>query len=729
LKKINLILGIHNHQPVGNFDFVFEEAYQKAYKPFLAVLSQFPSIKIGMHYTGIIFDWIDRTYPECISDLRRLVTRGQVEMIGGGFYEPILPAIPDDDKIGQIKKLSQYVEEKTGFRPQGMWIAERVWEPHLAKPLHQAGMRYVILDDTHFQYAGLDEKELTGYYVTEEEGYKLDIFPISKKLRYSIPFQEPEKTIDYLKSLATEDGCAIAVFADDGEKFGIWPQTYRHVYQEKWLEKFFRLLVKNQDWITSLHFSEALTTMKPAGTVYIPTASYSEMQHWALPVKGFQAYENFEKILQRNELFDTYGVFVRGGFWRNFLVKYPEANRMHKKMLRISKRLKMLKAVIATEPDPETEEKLRILELAQGHLWASQCNCPYWHGVFGGIYLNNIRYAIYKEMLLSEKFLDAVEYAERPSWFHIEKIDYNSDGTDEILIETRHMNLYLDGERGAGLFELDYKDVPMNLTDSMTRREEGYHQKLSDLTKEEISEEGATGESIASIHDRILTKEKNLHEYLIYDRHPRQSFTDHFISQACSLEDMYRGDFEECGDFAGLPYRHENSEDRGPIQASFFREGKVNGSRILLRKSFTVIPDSSVIEAKYEITNLEKKNIDLIFGTELNLTLLAGNAEDRYYYFDGHTLDDKKLASKGTCDPVTGMGMIDEWQSIHINLGWHEKAAVWRYPVETVSLSEEGFERVYQNSCIFPHWRLLLKPNEPWRVTITLTLTRKISRP
>ncbi|MCB0833676.1 MAG: hypothetical protein KDC45_09455, partial [Bacteroidetes bacterium] len=294
MKTVNLILGIHNHQPVGNFDFVFEEGYQKAYKPFLDILAEYPDIRISMHFTGIVLDWIDRVYPEFIVSLKNLVARGQVEMVGGGFYEPIMAVIPDVDKLGQIEKLSAYCEDRLGMRPRGMWVAERVWEPHLPKPLRQAGMEYIILDDTHFLYAGLREEELRGYFVTEEEGFKVDAFPISKALRYMIPFQEPAKTVELLRTAASSTGEKLMVFADDGEKFGIWPDTFEHVYEKKWLRRFFDALVENKDWIRMIHFSEAVDTLKPVGRVYIPTASYAEMLHWALPAKSFRDYENFE---------------------------------------------------------------------------------------------------------------------------------------------------------------------------------------------------------------------------------------------------------------------------------------------------------------------------------------------------------------------------------------------------------------------------------------------------
>lgn len=727
MKKINFIIGIHNHQPVGNFDFIFDEAYRKAYKPFLDLLARYPSIRVSMHFTGILLDWIDRTYPEFITRLRAMVESGQVEVIGGGFFEPILAVIPDHDKLGQINKLSAYCSDRLGVKPQGMWVAERIWEPHLPKPIHQASMKYVVLDDTHFKYTGLEEEDLTGYFVTEEEGYKVNVFPISKTLRYTIPFQDPEKTIDYLRNLATEEGDRIAVFADDGEKFGIWPDTYKHVYEDGWLEKFFTLLRKNEKWINLIHFSEALEKLKPAGSVYIPASSYSEMQHWALPAKSYLSFEQFEKALKQNQLFDKYGIFVRGGFWRNFSVKYPEANRMHKKMLRLSNRIQMLKAVIASDEKSSLEEKARLLESAQDHLWASQCNCPYWHGVFGGIYLNNIRYAMYREMLAAENFLDVIENGEDKSWHRIEQCDYNADGREELLIETPKLDIYIDLERGAGLFEISYKDVPINLADTMTRREEGYHKTLIQDTRiEPNAQEKKDDAAIASIHDRVMSKEKNLHEYLLYDAYTRRNFLDRFIAPDATSDLFYKGRYEETGDFVESSYSVHDLSSQEKIQLVFSRDGHAGLSKISLTKTLSLVPGSSAFQMSYEIRNTDIKKIDTVFGSELNLTLLAGKANDRYYYVSGQNLQDKSLASMGESDKVTGMGMADHWLNVNVNLQFDRPATVWRHPVETISLSEEGFERVYQQSCIFPHWKISLKPNESWRVNITLALSRKI---
>ena len=158
-------------------------------------------------------------------------------------------------------------------------------------------------------------------------------------LRYTIPFQPPEKTIEYLRSIAEDGEERLVVFADDGEKFGIWPGTYEHCYENGWLESFFQELEANADWINLIHMTETLEQTPPLGRIYLPTASYREMMEWAMPARAIHEYDKFENILKEQNLHEAYKVFVRGGFWRNFMVKYPESNNMHKKMIHVSQRL------------------------------------------------------------------------------------------------------------------------------------------------------------------------------------------------------------------------------------------------------------------------------------------------------------------------------------------------------------------------------------------------------
>src|SRR3990170_3424501 len=102
--KLSLVLGVHCHQPLGNFGEVFENAYARAYKPLLETLHRFSGIRLALHVSGVLFEWLGRHRPEWIDRARPLVAAGQVELLAGGFYEPILPILPDHDKVGQIER-------------------------------------------------------------------------------------------------------------------------------------------------------------------------------------------------------------------------------------------------------------------------------------------------------------------------------------------------------------------------------------------------------------------------------------------------------------------------------------------------------------------------------------------------------------------------------------------------------------------------------------------------
>jgi alpha-amylase len=744
MKTINIVFGIHNHQPVGNFDYVFESAYQKSYKPFLDILEKYPRIKLAQHYTGILLEWLEGHHPKLITQLKALVKRGQVEMMTGGFYEPILAVIPDEDKIGQIKKLTEYVKKKTGYKAQGMWLAERIWEPHLPKTIRMAGVEYTVIDDSHFKYAGLKDDQLLGYYVTEESGVTLNIFPISQKLRYTIPFQHPNATIEYLKSIATEDGNRVIVFADDGEKFGVWPDTYKHVYENKWLETFFKALTDNSDWIKILHFSEVLKKIKPIGRIYLPTASYSEMMHWALFPKTFQEYEDFEHKVKDAGIYDKYGIFVRGGFWRNFMSKYPEVNNMHKKMLRVSEKVNSL------VPKAKTSIAKKKIKSAEDHLWAGQCNCPYWHGVFGGLYLSHIRSAIYKNLISAENIVDSLDKKSKAPKYEL--TDFDRNDVPELIIETDTFNLYFDLENGGSLFELDYKPKSFNVLDIITRREEGYHKKLQEAVTPskqpaKVSKEG----EIASIHDLVLSKEPDLHKYLFYDWYRKGSFIDHFFGDEVKLENFMQSKYGERGNFVNQPYKMDMKVKGSKLISKFSRDGSVwnDGQWLPVRvmKTFTFKNKSNEIICDYKIQNLSEVKLNLKFGVEFAFTLLAGDADDRYYYavlfnkglengippkrdMGGIKLDDKRLRSNGEIKNVKEIGARDDGHlKININWKFDKPANLWRFPIETISLSEAGFERVYQGSVIFPHWSISLShknsqdKNDSWSVKIIKSLT------
>ncbi len=706
--KVYLLLGVHNHQPVGNFDHVFREAHDRCYRPFLDLLREYPGLRISLHYSGPLLDWLEKHQPAFLDELKDRVRQKQVELLTGGYYEPILAAIPARDGMGQVTMMNRYLKERLEADSKGLWLAERVWDPSFPKLLGSCGVAYTLVDDSHFQLVGVKPDTLRGYYLTEQEGVALAIFPISKRLRYLIPFRQPEETIQYLDQLR-EQGPVGITYADDGEKFGLWPGTYRWVYDQGWLKRFFELLEQNRSWITTMTFGEYLAQTPPTGRIYLPTASYEEMMEWALPTEAILEREALLERLEAAGLKEAAQGFLRGGLWHYFLVKYPEINLMHKKMLYVSDQLCLKESRRGSKPKRYTE--------AQRELYQAQGNDAYWHGLFGGYYLNYLRHAVYEHLLKAEKLLDS---GPSKSPIDLTEMDLDRDGYQELLVKTPWMNLYLKPNEGATAFQMDYRPKALCLTHIPMRKPEAYHKRLQEKRSTTSSQSESPG-SLPSIHELVSVKEAGLDRKLVYDRYPRWSFRDHLLEPHTTLEKYEAGQHEDLGGFSNQPYEKETVRSgRNGAVVFLHRMGRIKDISLAVKKDYTLRASQAHLSVKYAFHHPQPSThhfqpATYQWGVELNLTLLAGSDPKRYYRFPGKSVQDTRLCSLGVVEDVEEVYLVDEWHGIEIRLHCDPPVRLWRFPVETVSQSEEGMESTYQGSCLVALWPLnlpLLKVQE-----------------
>ncbi|GJL78948.1 MAG: 4-alpha-glucanotransferase [Nitrospinaceae bacterium] len=704
------MFAVHNHQPVGNFGHVFEDVFKVCYQPYFEVLRKFPQIKTAVHFSGPLLEWIKQYRTDYLKMVRELVAEGRVEIMSGGFYEPLLSTLPEEDAIGQIRMMNQFIEAEFGCVPRGLWLAERIWAQDLPRIIASAGIQYTVVDDTHFYYSGLEEHQMQGYYITERLGNPLFVFPISKALRYAIPFKMPEETLSALRRAKDELRFKGMTYADDGEKFGSWPDTYQWVYKEKWLEKFFSALCDNADWVETVTFSEYIDQHSPTGRIYLPMASYDEMMEWSLPTHAVWKFKHLKEELQSKDVAEErYKLFLRGGQWDNFLTKYEESNLLHKKMLYVSRKVNAL--------SPKDKESSGALS----ELYRGQCNCAQWHGLFGGLYLNYLRHALYNHLIAAENLADEKTGHD----FSVETLDFNLDGKDEILIRNKKMNACLAPGYGGALLELDYRPVCFNLSNVLRRREEIYHKTI----QEAAHSEGGGGEQPQSIHDRIKFKEQDLESKLFFDRWERYSFLDHFLGSDTTLETFKQCRFEEQGDFAGQAYTQETSAQRKrDFSVMLKRTGTLNrqghSCRVTIEKEYIFSRTEPEVQVQYKIINENEIPLSLWWGVEFNFTLLAGDAEDRYYVCPGQTLDAHRLNSEGVLNDVATFGMRDDWHKFQLSLSFSPKISLWRFPVETISQSEDGFERTYQGSCLLAHRKLDLPPGQSVEQNFVLNISQ-----
>jgi len=683
--KLTITLGVHNHQPVGNFDFVFKESVEKCYRPLTDAILRHEKVKWNIHFSGPLLLWLADNEPQLIEDIRTLVKRGQVEILGSGLSEPILCSLPTRDVATQLEEMQQLLMRLFGVRARGIWLTERIWEPYLPMVLQPLGVEYVVVDDYHFFYSGMKHEQLDGYYTVEKHGHAMKVFPISEQLRYRIPFKAAGEFVDELQQWAYQPGLhgrpRVLNYFDDGEKFGVWPGTYEWVYDKGWLDKFLAGLETNTATLETALLGDIADRQPASGRASLPTASYREMMEWALPPvsarKQENLYEQIEKLVEPE--------FMRGGYWDQFLVKYEESNRLHKRMLYTSERLDEVQDLI------ETKEQGEIIEQARHHMHMAQCNDVYWHGLFGGLYLPFLRAAIHEELMKADQLLDSIE----PDYFAVDE-DFNRDGSSDVMIRTEDQFMVLSPTFDGGVYLWDDHHLKHSYSDVLTRREETYHNKITEAGDDAESEEPK------SIHDIMVSKEKNLHEYLIYDNSLRVTGRTFLYTGDPAASDVRRNDFPLCGDLHTAAWEAESitSTDNGYRAVIVTRGFETGHGSADLIKTWDV-PETGVgYTLNLRMENLEEPhNIssETMIAVEVNLTL---NALDEFRYVSIGDGEKVGLSAHNETPSGESVLVVDKYRNMWMDVRASKAARIMMYPVETVSVSESGFERNYQGTCL-----------------------------
>ena len=618
MKKTKLLFGIHSHQPVDNFDEVVYDAIDKAYKPFFQTLKLFPYLKCSVHFSGWLLEFIKKNDIELFSLMQKLSK--QIEFFTGGFYEPILASIPSRDRIAQIKKLNHFIEENFHQIPAGLWLTERVWDDSIISDLSVCGIKYVIVDDYHLIANGTTSN-LQGYYLTENNSQKIAIFPISKALRYSIPFYDIDSIENQLISFSTSsNGNNGAIIFDDGEKFGIWPQTHELCYEKGWLRKFFELC-SSSNIIQTQTYKEFFESNNALGLVYLPTVSYEEMGEWS----------NLDIVHNQ-----------RGGIWKNFFIKYPQSNWIHKRILELSKK-----------------------QLKDDHyldcLYKAQCNDVLWHGVFGGIYLPNLRDNAYRYIIECENMLQAKE---------MEVLDIDFDGYDEYKLSNESLLAIIKPNYGASIVEFDIKDKNFNLLNSLTRKNENYHINIQSEPQTQDIEE------IKTIHHNVLRLENDKQLYL--DKYQKYSNLDHISDNSLSLENFKSNMFVEYSNFTNAI--HKNISNNKPI---FKCDGKLFDTKGQLIKSYSLEKNKLLCD----ISLVCECDENLVYANEWNL---------HFAMYDILKINDIYLTGDMTLN-TKSLNIFDPYLNKNIKFEFEKEVKIFICKNYTVSQSESGLDYTIQH--------------------------------
>jgi len=712
-KTIYLEICFHFHQPVDNFPWVIEDVYKKAYKPLIDNLFQFPEIKVALHFSGNLLEWLLKNKKEFIKKLKTMARRGQIEIIGGGYYEPIFAIIPYRDKIAQIKKLTNLINNEFNLEVKGAWLSERVWEPDYPSFLSDAGLKYVMVDDNHFRSTGITEQDTFYSYITEDEGKTLRIFPINEELRYLTPWKPTYMSIDYLRKAADIEGDRCVLFISDAEKMGVWGTTheicYFHGHDEgdegkPFIPAFFEQ-IRNNTWIKSITLSEYMDQFPAKSLVYLPTASYDKMEEWVLPTEIRKNFKRIRKSLKDDEEKKETYQFLRGGFWRYFLVKYPESNNMHKKMLYVREKLiKTEERLIEVDDEVLIPKILDKINEAWDEIYRSQCNDCYWHGIFGGVYLQFLRFSVFTHLINAEKLIDEINTLINPaleSYIYIIPLDFNKDSKTDYLIESNLLNLYINPSNGGTIFELDYKPKSYNLLNTLTRWREAYHESKKLKDKE-----------------------------VLVDRFRRSMLRIRFLHKDENLEQLYTDQYYEFGDFIDGNFKVTSSEKDVKLAIlEMEKHGTVKDTETDFRNPCLITKDIYVEENQIEA--IIRVNFEEIPGQEEELERIVDNLQlaiDLPFFFNGDTnkfrwesaqvelKDDKE---KDLLEPFQYEGShfkaYDDSYDLNIEFTILSKVGpikINKFPIIAYVYTEEGYKKIYQGINVTPLIKIISKSFE-----------------
>jgi len=632
--KIYFVFGLHNHQPIGNLSSVFDKAFIDCYLPFLSTLEKFPDLKAVIHNSGALYDWAESKFPDWISGLQKLNQRGQIELVGGGYYEPIFPIITQKDRVGQIKLMNEYLEKTFQSKPKGCWVPERVWEQSLAKTLKRCGFEYTYLDEANFYLKKEINKNVNNLYLTEDQGCPLGLFSIDELLADKVPFIRPEEVIDILISYKKNKDIVVTFFCD-GEKFGFWPKTHDLIYKKKWLEKFFTLLTRNPQ-IQTITSEEANNKFPQKSLVYIGSTTYPKMQKWALSYQENLIHRSLVGVCEKEKRYIKYRQFIKGGDFKNFFIKYPRLNFMHKRMLALAKKIN---ANLDYKQDKE----------AFLNLWKAQTNCAYWHGIFGGFYLPHLRKACYDYLIKAEDFLDKKS---KGIDFFREDIDF--DGYKELILKTEN-RIYVFSQLGASLDELSLKNIPLNLVNTVNRVREPYHDRF---------------------------KNHKFSRYLFYDSYQKTCLVDQILKKDLTIKDFRRG----AGIYSLSGKFYDFSKIDGKAFSFSYKEKDIS-----FRKEINLKKSTLGVEYSFDKKNALNK---FDFGIEFNLSLSTPDN------LSLEALENKVgLGEAQDLGKRNNLVILDKGYNLKLRFDF-DQAEIYLNPIYTLSSSESGEDVLFQQLSI-----------------------------
>lgn len=676
MKRVNLLVTWHHHQPVGNLPESVEYCYQQTYLPILEAMEEAPELKFNLHYTGPLLEYLLQHHTDFLAKLRYLLASGRVEMLSGGFYNPVLADLHHADRVGQVTRMNGWMLKELGYEPGGIWLAESVWEPSIIPALTEVNLRYTLLASDFFHRIGLTNRDLNGYYLTEHLGEVLKVFPIDSVLSEKFMAPDSGEFFSILRRVANRESDTVITLVIDTDRWGNFPGSPGRLQKASFLRELFATIRDNRDWIRLLTFQECLDQYPHFSRVDLPAGVRAEMGGWSLVGAAREKY-----FAARNELLVRHDAhrFVSSfysGSWAGFRARYCEANLMMQKMRLLRTRLMEME---------ECEVKRQLME----EIWASQCNAAFWFGSFGGIYLPHLRTAKWERLLKVEQAL-----RRNQTGWRVDRTDLDTDGDLEVLVSSREASLGFKPDYGGTCFEMSLLRAHVNLCNTLTRQHE---------------QGEASGTKASPGGPKTC----------VVDTYQRHCFLDHLFARGATAEQLAEGQVVELGSFLRSPYRVvrvQGGSDGGEMDLE--RKGELRRLNqrqpVLIRKRYKWEGrDQLDLLVSYEIVNVSPLPLEAVFATEMNLFVLSDEQDVESCWIGEEHSSLSQLWEK---EGIKAFRIVAPRAMVEFEVGADAASLFWMYPIRNQNHTSPMAEGARQGNAFLLGRHIDISPAEAVRL-------------
>ena len=227
-----------------------------------------------------------------------------------------------------------------------------------------------------------------------------------------------------------------------------------------------------------------------------------------------------------------------------------------------------------------------------------------------------------------------------------------------------------------------------------------------------------------SIHDELTAKEPGLAALLAFDPHRRGGLQEQLLPPEASLPDYAASTFAWTDDFLLGPWQASVEQTKEEVTVRLDRRGRLTmGDQsfpLRLEKAVTVQRRGQQVAVRYRVEN-EGQEVSFLLASEWNLNpIQAPDGDDRIQTL---RVKGKKrsLAESGQAESVRRAAVVGS-AGVALVAELAQSCTLWHFPVESVSNSEGGLERVNQGACLAFLFDLHLAPGESRELSLTWTV-------